>query len=100
VARGPLFTRAHLEEVSDPSAPGAAPFVRGLVAARDPYLPWGIRQPVDEPDPKKANAVILEELEGGATEISLRVDPNGETGVTIRTLDEMKTALDAVMLDL
>ena len=100
VARGPLFTRAHLEEVSDPGAPGAAPFVRGLVAARDPYLPWGIRQPVDEPDPKKANAVILEELEGGASEISLRVDPNGETGVTIRTLDEMKIALDAVMLDL
>lgn len=100
VTRGPLFTRAHLEEVSDPGAPGAAPFVRGLDAVRDPYLPWAIRQPVDHPDPKQANAVILQELNGGASEISLRLDPAGEAGVAIRTLDELKTALDGVMLDL
>lgn len=100
VARGPLFTKAHLEEVDETGTPGAAPFVRGLDAARDPYLPWGIRQPVDEPDPKKANAVILEELTGGTSEISLRIDPEGASGIAIRTLDEMKTALDGVMLDL
>lgn len=100
VARGPLFTKAHLEEVSDPGAPGAAPFVRGLDAARDAYLPWNIRQGVAEPDPKRANAVILDELNGGTSEIALHLDPAGRTGVAIRTLDEMKTALDGVMLDL
>lgn len=100
VARGPLFTKAHLEEVSDPGAPGAAPFVRGLDAARDAYLPWDIRQAIDEPDPKRANAAILDELNGGTSQIALHLDPAGRTGVAVRTLDEMKTTLDGVMLDL
>ena len=100
VERGPLFTRADLAEAGDTGAPGAAPFIRGGLAHRDAYLPWGIRQSVDHPDPKTANAHILEELAGGASEIALKIDPLGEAGVAARTLDELRTVLDAVMVDL
>jgi len=100
VQRGPLFTRADLADAGETGAPGAAPFIRGAAAQRDAYLPWGMRQSVDHPDPKTANAQILEELAGGASEIALKIDPNGASGVAARTLDELKTVLDGVMLDL
>jgi len=100
IERGPLFTRADLADAGDTGAPGAAPFIRGGVAERDEFLPWGVRQTVDHPDPKAANAHILEELSGGASEIALKLDPLGETGVAARTVDELKAVLDGVMLDL
>ncbi|PWE17430.1 methylmalonyl-CoA mutase [Marinicauda salina] len=100
IARGPLFARGDLADVEAAGAPGAAPFVRGLAAERDAHLPWGIRQAVDDPDPADANAAILDELHGGASEIELRLDPAGEDGVAVRTLDELKRTLDGVLLDL
>ncbi len=100
IARGPLFAREDAPAPETIGAPGAAPFVRGVGATRDPYLPWHIRQIVDHPDPKAANAAALEELEGGASALMLRLDPTGETGVAVRTLDELKTVLDGVMLGL
>ena len=100
IERGPLFTREDLAEAGDTGAPGAAPFIRGLHAQRDAFLPWGVRQSVDHPDPKVANAHLLEELNGGASQIALKLDPTGEFGVAARTLDELKIVLDAVMLDL
>lgn len=100
VERGPLFTRADVAEAGDTGAPGAAPFIRGRHAERDAFLPWGIRQRVDHPDPKVANAHILEELQGGASEIQLKLDPLGEQGTAARTLAEFQTLLDGVLLDL
>ncbi len=47
--------------------PGAEPFVRGTRAGR----PWAIRQENTATHPREANAQILEDLEGGATEILL-----------------------------
>ncbi|XBQ15429.1 MAG: methylmalonyl-CoA mutase subunit beta [Oceanicaulis sp.] len=90
IERGPLFTREDLAEAGE----------TGAAASRDPYLPWQIRQTVADPDPKAANQAILDELGGGASEITLRLDPLGETGCAARTLDELKAALDGVMLDL
>lgn len=100
VARGPLFTREDLDEVGDVGEPGAAPFIRGLDAVRDPYLPWQIRQTVDLPDPKAANAALLAELTSGASEIALKLDCTGKTGVAARTVSELQTVLDGVLLDL
>lgn len=91
VARGPLFTAEDREEAGVFDASGAE---------RDVFLPWGVRQPVADPDPKAANAAILADLSGGASEIALHLDPLGEHGVAVRTLDELKTVLDGVMLDL
>lgn len=100
VERGPLFARENLAEAGDVGDPGAAPFIRGGEAARDQYLPWQIRQTIDIPDPKLANAALLEELNGGVSEISLKLDPHGEHGVAARTVSELQTVLDGVMLDL
>ncbi|MEQ8435531.1 MAG: methylmalonyl-CoA mutase family protein [Oceanicaulis sp.] len=100
IERGPLFTRDDLIEAGDTGAPGAAPFIRGGVARRDEFLPWAIRQSVADPDPKAANQAILADLAGGVSEITLRLDPLGQTGCAARTLDELKVALDGVMLDL
>ncbi len=100
VERGPLFTAEDLAEAGEVGAPGAAPFIRGGVAARDPYLPWQIRQTIDIPDPKAANAALLAELNGGVSEIALKLDPHGEHGVAARTVSELQTVLDGVMLDL
>ncbi len=100
VARGPIFTREDLDEVGDVGEPGAAPFIRGRDGVRDPFLPWQIRQTVDLPDPKAANAAVLAELSGGASEIALKLDCTGKTGVAARTVSELQTVLDGVLLDL
>ncbi|MEO1039388.1 MAG: methylmalonyl-CoA mutase family protein [Pseudomonadota bacterium] len=100
VARGPLFTREDAPDPAAMGAPGRAPFIRGAEAVRDPFLPWQIRQSISVADPVQANAQILEALSGGASEIRLHLDPRGEKGVAVRTLDELNTALDGVLLDL
>ena len=99
VVRGPLFTREDLAGLDSSGQPGHAPFVRGAHAERDQYMPWAIRQSVNAPDPKVSNRQILEELEGGASEIMLRLDPLGETGTAVRTIEELKQVLDGVLLD-
>lgn len=100
IERGPLFTRTDLDEAGDVGSPGAAPFIRGVRPERDEHLPWAIRQTVDHPDPKIANAHILEELSGGASEIALKLDPEGAVGTAARTVEELRAVLDGVMLDL
>ncbi|MCH8491391.1 MAG: methylmalonyl-CoA mutase family protein, partial [Oceanicaulis sp.] len=71
VARGPLFTRTDRDAAGDPGAPGAAPFIRGGAPSRDPFLPWGVRQRADLPEPAAANAALLDALNGGARELTL-----------------------------
>ena len=100
LARGPLFTAEDRDAAGDPGAPGAWPFIRGAAARRDPYLPWRIRQIVADPDPRAANAAILADLNGGVSEITLRLDPTGEAGCAARTLAELEVVLDGVLLDL
>ena len=99
IARGPLFTRADIAGLPA-SWPGQAPFMRGLTPARDIYLPWEMRQSADSADPKTANGAILDDLSGGVSAISLTLDPAGKTGIAVRTLSELETVLDGVLLDL
>jgi methylmalonyl-CoA mutase len=76
--------------------PGHAPFVRGIRAG----TPWAIRQRSAATDRSAANAQILEELEGGATEILLAIDPAGVAGVPVSSVDELDEVLNGVYLDL
>jgi len=91
LARGPLFTAADAPDPARRGAPGASPFGRGLSAARDPFLPWGVRQAfrLDEP---RLNTAILEDLAGGVSEIALDC-AHGDA-------DALRRALDGVLLDL
>ena len=79
---------------ADPAGlPGKAPFVRGTRAGRH----WQIRQEQTQPDRVKANREILEDLNGGVTEITLRL---GADGISISNLDHLNEVLDGVYLDL
>ncbi len=90
-----LYTRGD-ELAPDPAGlPGRAPFVRGTRAGRH----WQIRQEQTHPDPAVANREILEDLNGGVTEVTLRFD-NGEDGILIHNLDDLSLVLEGVYLDL
>ena len=102
------------DRISDDPAglPDRAPFVRGTRAGK----PWHIRQVASTPGREDANANLLEDLNGGVTEIALRFDRaartaatpgtaefalgRGDDGVAISTLDDLSTVLEGVYLDM
>ncbi|MBU6319141.1 MAG: methylmalonyl-CoA mutase [Alphaproteobacteria bacterium] len=101
VAVRALYTEADWPSALNPSgAPGAAPFTRGSVSERDPYLPWDIRQEVTSPRPLDASRELLEALEGGASSIELLLDRTGQSGVQIWSASDFATVLEGVRLDL
>lgn len=97
----------------DPAGlPGKAPFARGTRSGRH----WEIRQAQTNPDRVRANAEILEDLNGGVTEITLRFDRaardgsvpgsedfdrgRGVDGIAISNLDQLSEVLEGVHLDM
>ncbi len=79
-------------------SPATAP---GLdFAPRTLDRPWDLRAASAHPDPARANANLLEDLTGGAASISLTIDPTGETGLAIGSVDDLGRALQGVILDL
>ena len=62
----------------------------------DPDQPWDVRSLVAHPDPAEANRQILEDLQGGASSVLLRI---GEGGCAIASARDMLRALDSVVLE-
>lgn len=102
---------------ADPGGvPGRAPFVRGVGPAGEDQPAWQIRQAQTHPSRSAARTGILEDLEGGATQVALRLDRaartgqapgdpafaelRGRDGVMISTADDLAETLDGVHLDL
>jgi methylmalonyl-CoA mutase len=84
---GPIYTRAK----------GATP-LPGRAAA----TPWQIMQRVDHPDPAKANAFLLNDLENGATglEVEFQGGPGARGfGVADATPETLVRLFDGVVLD-
>jgi methylmalonyl-CoA mutase len=77
-------------------AAGAEPFVRGWRVGS----PWAIRQQNATTQRRQANLEILEELEGGATELLLVTAAPDRGGIPVSTVDELQEVLDGVYLDL
>jgi methylmalonyl-CoA mutase len=77
---------------------GSDPFVRGSRAGG----PWAIRQQNGASDRREANKQILEDLEGGATEVllTLNTSPDGSAGIPVSDVDQLAEVLDRVYLDL
>ena len=78
-------------------AKGVAP-ITGRAAA----MPWRIMQRIDQPDPERANAIALHELENGATglEVEFAGGPGARGfGVSDATQDTLKRPFDGVVLD-
>ncbi len=80
-----------------PRAKGARP-----IAGRAAALPWEIMQRVDHPDPVKANAQALHDLENGASGLELEFAGGPGTrgfGLPDASTETLKRVLDGVILD-
>ncbi|MDR3512028.1 MAG: methylmalonyl-CoA mutase family protein [Caulobacteraceae bacterium] len=81
-------------------ADDAAAPARPALAARDEARAWDLRTLIAHPDPARANAEALEDLEGGASSLVVRIDPTGETGVAVGSAEGLARVLDGVVLEL
>ena len=93
----PLYDRADAR-VAGAATRNDAGLTRGAAG-------WEIRQSVDHPDPAAANQALLRELEGGATAVTLVLDPAGEhaagpgaAGIFMPDRTAMATVMDGVYL--
>jgi methylmalonyl-CoA mutase len=77
-----------------------APRAVAPVGAHDAQSPWDIRALSAHPDPARANADLLADLEGGATSVLLKIDPAGSGGVAVGSAEALSRALDGVVLEM
>ncbi len=82
------------------TAADAPPAAVLALPARDADRPWDVRTATAHPDPAHANREILDDLEGGAASILVRIDPSGRQGVAIGSAERLARALDGVILEL
>jgi len=87
IAVQPLYTRA--DAVAGAGATGRAAYFPGG---------WDIRQRHAEPDPKIANAAILDDLTGGTTSLVLQITAPGQAGLPYAA-EPLGTALTGVFLE-
>lgn len=66
----------------------------------DAAQPWDLRVLSRHPDPARANAELLADLGGGASSLTLKIDPSGQGGVAIGSAEGLARALKDVVLEL
>ncbi len=97
----PLYRETDFPASADVrGAPGAVPYLRGATAEPDAYLPWDIRQRFTHPDPATTNREILRDLERGVSSVEIAVECNGQKGVQVHDLEDVRTLLSGVRADL
>ena len=95
----PLYTRGDEAGKDSAGHPGASPYIRGFSSTRN-TPPWDIRQLYAATSPEQTNSAILEDLEGGATQIALQIAAPGQSGLKLSSADDLDRALYGVALDL
>lgn len=101
----PLYARP-VAQAGWPGAAGAAPFLRGSSAARAVEAPWSIAVAHAHPVPSIANRAILQDLERGATALTLtiamlpRAGEPAREGIRVSGLEDLETALAGVYLEM
>jgi methylmalonyl-CoA mutase len=90
-----LYTRVDVPAPDPGGFPGVDPLVRGARVGR----PWEIRQQHAARVREQANAEILEDLEGGVSELLLTLSPDGTLGIPVGDVDDLAEVLDGVLLD-
>lgn len=113
----PLYTREHWPYAGEPSgASGLMPMTRAARPLANHRDGWDIRQDRAEADPATLNAALREDLEGGVTSVTLRLDAAGRAGLdaddpraaalvgldgcAISSRDDLARALDGVYLQM
>jgi methylmalonyl-CoA mutase len=80
--------------------PGFAPYTRGSWALGAAEMGWDVRAEISLASPSAARDAILEELNGGASSISLvTVDSERGRGVVLGSLADLDTVLEHVALE-
>lgn len=100
IAIQPLYTPA--DRPAAEQFPGQGNLTRGIGTERGD-LPWGIAQTQLHPIVAEANRQVIEDLEGGANSLALRLDIAGAgavDGIVIGSPDEFAAVLEGVYLDL
>jgi methylmalonyl-CoA mutase len=87
ISISPLYGRADAA-----AGPDSAAYAGGFPAR------WDIRQRHAEPDPRRANAAILEDLTGGVTSLLLQIEAPGQAGLPYGA-ERLAAALKGVYLD-
>lgn len=103
IAIQPLYTASSTARADREQYPGQGDRTRGPQASGPPHGAWEIRQTQSHPDPAEANRRILEDLDGGAGSLALRLDVGGAgsiDGVVVAGADDVDRLLDGVLLDL
>lgn len=77
----PIYTRRDLSSKDAIGLPGNPPFVRGSTPNGAVQSGWDLRQEHAHPDLGVTNRAILQDLEGGATSILLRLDSAARAGL-------------------
>lgn len=67
---------------------------------RDSERPWDLRSLAAHPDPARANADLLADLENGAASVLVKIDPTGRDGVAVASQADLARVLEGVLLDL
>src|SRR5271170_5555659 len=110
-----LYTEVDLPQELDLGEPGAFPYTRGVHREMYRKQPWTMRQYAGYASAKESNERYRYLLSKGSTGLSMAFDlptqlgldsdnPRclgevGRTGVAIDTIDDMRTAFDAIPLD-
>jgi methylmalonyl-CoA mutase len=97
--KGQPLPEAHVGAVTVKAlytAADATPSVAPALAPRGAERPWDVRTSITHPDPARANAEALADLEGGAASILVRIDPAGQNGVAVGSADALARALDQI----
>jgi methylmalonyl-CoA mutase len=99
VALQPLYTRADISGLSNVEAsPGTAPFLRGTRALGYKGGGWEVAQEIPASDPAAFNRALLADLMGGQDSVALSAAGEGLSGVSIKELHDLETALAGVEL--
>lgn len=80
--------------------PGEAPAAGFAPRPFDAERPWEVATLCAHPEPGRANAEILADLQGGAAAAVLRIDPTGRRGAAVGSADALARALEGVILEL
>jgi len=88
LALGPLFSdRPKTSQINTPTAP----HLMGRA--------WHISPQIDHPDIAHAHRDIMDDLNGGASALTLAIDPAGKTGIAVRNKTDLERLLGDVMAD-
>lgn len=104
VLKGAPFERLVGKTYDDLKIAPIYPRAKGVtsIAGRAAAMPWQVMQRIDHPDPAKANAIALHELENGATGLEIEfADGPGARGFGVKdaTPETLKRLFDGVVLD-